>query len=216
MIDFSFRTVGNFFLKEFIVFFIKKLMIYSVVFVLIAFQNLALAETKNIQQIEFKGIPIGVNGVLSDVIKLCMVDESNAPSKYDKDGGCKLKKNDRNLFWLSYGNLGHELAWFDLSENGAVNKIEITADSRSLILLAGLLEEKYGKPKIDKETVRNGFGTEFENNTYAWVDVKGNMLIIEQMYSKVNEGRFRMISSEKFLQEAKDLTDMLKNSASNL
>ena len=152
------------------------------------------AQSVNTQRITFRDIDLGVDGVKDKIAEICKEDKSNTR---DKEKTCNLEK-DRELIWLTYGNLQHSLAWVSIGKNGSLEQVEFNSESTvSLLGLAELLSEKYGKPHKETTSVSNRIGNKFDKHTFTWIDKKGNAIIIDSLYDKVGEGRALILSGER-------------------
>lgn len=152
------------------------------------------AQGVNTQKITFRDIELGVDGVKEKIAEICKEDKANTR---DKEKTCNLEK-DRELMWLTYGNLQHTLAWVSIGKNGSLEQVEFNGEATvSLLGLAELLSEKYGKPHKETTSVSNRIGNKFDKHTFTWIDKKGNAIIIDSLHEKVGEGRALILSGER-------------------
>jgi hypothetical protein len=171
--------------------FIRGVLAFSLMFIS---QTLVLAQSVNTERITFRDIDLGVEGVKDKFSEICKENISNTR---DKDKRCNLEKNSE-LIWLTYGNLQHELATVSISKNGALEEVEFnSAPTVSVLVLAELLSEKYGKPHKETSSVSNRIGNKFDKHTFTWIDLKGNAIIIESLNRKVGEGKVLILSGER-------------------
>ncbi|WP_036186950.1 PilZ domain-containing protein [Marinobacterium lacunae] len=140
------------------------------------------------EEITFKDIPFDENGYLERILGECLQSPSSK-TPCEKTSG-----EDRYLGWMSYGNLGSNLGWIDVSQGGALLRVEIFGKTGELIELSSILKEKYGDPEVDTEVVRNGLGQEFNKKIFNWDDNKGGKIIIESIYDKIDSGRVVLMS----------------------
>lgn len=173
--------------------------------ILLLSSSILYAQNANTSKITFRDIELGVSGSKDKISEICKEDKSNLSDKT-----CDLEK-DRELMWLSYGNLQHVLGWISLGEGGSLEQVEITTDSQSLIQLAILLTEKFGKPVKVTSSVSNRIGNKFDKQTFTWIDKKGNAIIIDSIHSKIDEGRL-LIISEKRLNALNIINKVVKES----
>jgi hypothetical protein len=156
--------------------------------------TLVHAQSINTERITFRDIDLGVEGVKDKFAEICKENSSNTR---DKDKRCNLDKNSE-LIWLTYGNLEDELATVEISKNGALEEVEFnSASTVSVLVLAELLSEKYGKPHKETTSVSNRIGNKFDKHTFTWIDAKGNAIIIDSLNRKVGEGRVLILSGER-------------------
>jgi hypothetical protein len=151
------------------------------------------AQSVNTERITFRDIDLGVDGVKDKIAEICKEDKSNTR---DKEKTCNLEK-DRELIWLTYGNIQNSLASVLIGKNGSLEQVDFLVSTVSLLGLAELLSEKYGKPHKETTSVSNRIGNKFDKHTFTWIDKKGNAIIIDSLYDKVGEGRALILSGER-------------------
>ncbi len=134
------------------------------------------------ETISFKGVPLDQPGVKDALKKICQESQSN------KGDSCSFNKR-RELIWLSYGVLSHNLAWLTLGKDDSLVEIEIMGSKGEMLAQVETLTAKYGKPAKTTEQVTNGFGTKFDKEIFIWTDRRGSRITVESIHAKVDEGR---------------------------
>lgn len=117
--------------------------------------------------ISFKGMPLDQPGVKDALKKVCQEDQSN------KDDRCSFNER-RQLMWLSYGVLSHNLAWITLGKDDSLVEIEIMGSKKEMMAQVEALKAKYGNPEKTTDQVINGFGTKFDKEIFTWTDSRGS------------------------------------------
>lgn len=170
---------------------------------------LLLAACGTGESISFKGVPLDQPGVKDAVKKICQESQSN------KDDMCSFKKS-RELMWVSYGVLSHNLAWLTLGKDDSLVEIEITGSKVEMLAQVETLTAKYGKPAKTTEQVTNGFGTKFDKEIFTWTDSRGSRITVESIHAKVDEGRIVIDSASSV--EAKKTAEkaLIKAGKANL
>lgn len=145
--------------------------------------------------ISFKGIPLGKPGVKKALQKMCMEKKFNP--KFDR---CSFDDKSSQIL-LNYENLVDNFALITMGSDEALVKIEIDSSTPEMLGLAKALEAKYGKPLKNSTTIKNAIGTQFDKDTFVWVDDQGSRITIESIYYDYNKGGV-VIESAVAAQEA--------------
>lgn len=132
--------------------------------------------------ISFKGIPLGKPGVKKAVQKMCMEKKFNP--KFDR---CSFSDNSSQIL-LNYENLVDNFALVTLGSDESLVKVEIDSSTPEMLGLAKALEAKYGKPQKTSTILKNAIGTQFDKDTFVWVDEQGSRITIESIYYDYNKG----------------------------
>ena len=138
--------------------------------------------------ITFKDVPLGKTGVKAGLTEICRLDKSNKRESWNKTEPCDYQE-ERNIIWLSYGNLGHSLAVIELGDGESLESVEIKESKGAMLGLAEILQEKYGPPRKTTNSVENKMGTKFDQDIFVWVDAQGNRITVESIYDKIDQGR---------------------------
>ncbi len=170
---------------------------------------LLLVACSNGETIFFKGVPLDQPGVKDSLKKICQEDRSN------KDDSCSFN-NHRELIWLSYGVLSHNLAWLTLGKDDSLVEIEIKGSKGDMLAQVEPLTAKYGKPAKTTEQVTNGFGTKFDKEIFTWTDKRGSRITVESIYSKVDEGRLVIDSASSVEEKRVAEKSLIKAGKENL
>lgn len=132
--------------------------------------------------LSFKGIPLGKPGVKGAVQKMCMEKKFN--SNFDR---CSFKDKSSQIL-LNYENLIDNFALVTLGSDDALVKVEIDSSTPEMLGLAKALETKFGKPQKTSTTIKNAIGTQFDKDTFVWVDEQGSRITIESIFYDYNKG----------------------------
>lgn len=171
---------------------------------------LMLAACGNKEIILFKGIELGKPNARNSLAKLCSEEklEDNCvftenPIQFSTTFG--KFKNDMFKYVAPWPDAKYDRVrkggsyvtpFFTLNDKDEIASIKIERiETSSILESVPLLEEKYGKPEIETNTVRNGFGSEFEKKLFKWKDPQGNTLRVLSMDEKVNEGTIIFLSA---------------------
>lgn len=149
------------------------------------------------EEVAFKGIPLDTPDQAEKLMAVCQQEKSNLESYssgYKSENKCKLAEG-RTWFQVDYGSLEKAYFHFNLSSTGELLNVWSNLKGYEVQPLTIVLTEKYGKPKIQDEEVRNGLGNIFNKQVITWVDRKGNAIIVNSIYNKVDEGRFEIQSA---------------------
>lgn len=146
--------------------------------------------------ITFKDVPLGKAGVKAALRDICRLDKSNKRETWDNTEPCVFQGN-RNVIWLSYGNLDHSLARIELGEGESLELVEIKESKGAMLGLVEILQEKYGAPRKTTNSVENKMGTKFDQDIFVWVDAQGNRIVVESIYDKIDHGRVIIESSAR-------------------
>lgn len=161
------------------------------------------------ETISFKGVPLGQPGAKDALKKICQESQSN------KDNSCSFKER-RELIWLSYGVLSHNLAWVTLDKDDSLVEIEITGSKAEIRAQVETLTAKYGGPAKTAEQVTNGLGTKFDKETYIWTDRRGSQITVESIYEKIDEGRIVIDSASSVAAKKDAERSLIKAGKNNL
>jgi len=145
------------------------------------------------EPITFKNIPFDQPNVKDALQKICQEEKVSYDlnSKIDR---CKFK-DKVPIFIVNYGALTDATAIFELSEQDALLSVQMSGSKSEMLAQATLLTEKYGKPSKTTEQVTNGFGTKFDQEIFTWTDRSGTRIVIESIYTKVDQGRLTIDSA---------------------
>ena len=124
------------------------------------------------ETIEFKGVPFGASE--AELLQLHPSAKCNAPKE-------RLLVDRYCFILVSYGGAEANVA-FSLIEDKVVGATAAFA-SREFDDVLRALTDQYGTPKIDRQTVRNRLGAEFENVTARWDLPDQELVIRAQRYS---------------------------------
>lgn len=144
--------------------------------------------------ITFKNVPIGKEGAVNALRKICMEVEFNTSIYGDK---CSLKEKNNSIFFrVNYGALGEQNARVSLAGDELI-EVEIKAGTNEMVSLTNALVDKYGKPKRTKYQVNNTSNTQsFEKEVFVWIDAQGSRITVESIYDSITEGRLLIESAE--------------------
>ncbi len=132
--------------------------------------------------ISFKGIPLGKPGVKNALQKMCKEKKFNP--EHDR---CSFNENSSQLM-LNYENMVDAFALVTLGSGDALIKVEIDSSTPELLGLAKALEAKFGKPQKTSTVIKNAIGTQFDKDTFVWVDDQGSRITIESIFYDYNKG----------------------------
>ena len=132
--------------------------------------------------ISFKGIPLGKPGVKKALQKICMEKKFNP--KFDR---CSFDDKSSQIL-LNYENLVDNFALVTVGSDESLVKVEIDSSTPEMLGLAKALEAKYGKPQKTSTIIKNAIGTQFDKDTFVWVDDQGSRITIESIYYDYNKG----------------------------
>lgn len=147
-----------------------------------AAQPQAQTSSKAKGMIAFKGIPLGKPGVKGALQKMCMEKKFNP--EHDR---CSFKESSSQLM-LNYESLVDNFALVTMGSDEALIKVEIDSSTPELLALAKALEAKYGKPQKTSTVIKNAIGTQFDKDTFVWVDDQGSRITIESIFYDYNKG----------------------------
>ena len=169
------------------------------------------APGKTNEVITFKEVPLGKQNVKEKLQNICHSNKKNLSISYKCAFSSKV-----NLIWIDYGNLVDSLALITINDSGSLEKVEIDADTASLIELANLLEEKYGAAQKSSKAVKNKIGQDFEQKKFVWTDSSGNQIELLSIFRKIDEGRVVIKSANRVAAEKEIEKFMHKTDKSRL
>lgn len=164
---------------------------------LLTASNASLAKTK--EPITFRGISLGKKDARAELRNLCLSDKRNKEFSHS----CDFNSN-KNSIWVDYGNLPYPIAWITTSETGALEEVEIMADTAPLLELAHILEEKYGPAKKTSNTIKNRLGQNFDQKKFVWTDHLGNQIEILSIFYKIDSGLVTIKSASHIKKKRKN------------
>lgn len=149
------------------------------------------------EEIAFKGVPLDKPDRMEDLMAICRQVKDNlesVSSGYKKESQCRAS-DGRTWFQVGYGSLEKAYLHFKLGDAGELLNVWGSLKNYEVQPLVTVLSEKYGPPKIQEEEVRNGLGNTFNKQVITWIDHNGNIILINSIYDKVDEGRFEIQSA---------------------
>ena len=176
------------------------------------------------QSITFKGVALFQPEAVRSLLEMCLKDENNyefdyRPKEKTKNlerGMCDPKHISGFQMRTQYGNLDSKLFNFDFQGDGAVSHGFAIVYPYEVPALVLALTDKYGKPNLRSEEVKNAIGVKYKREFFQWIDKKGHQLTVTSITDRIDQGVIKF-ESVWFLNSRKDTENRDRaNNASRL
>ena len=154
---------------------------------------------KTNQLITLKGIPFGQPNFKAELKKICLEENTDALMP---EYVCMFEED--NVVWgfFSYGNIpvrgSNATLIFD--KEGALHYFKIKWPNQNKIEINTILEDKYGRPKLEVQQISIGIGEKINTTNFSWVDEKGTSIF----FQPIDESDFRLGSLSIISQKMSD------------